>query len=155
MLKRLTHAIALVALAGIVAGCAAFESNTLGETRIETEFQENSVERLEAAQPVLDKLAKAGFEPETTQKIVASLTRPLPSRMALTDGKDKTQIDWSVNVAEGTATYGASDVVATDPGKVKATIAEAAGDDAVQAIENAFPGGVQGLIKALSQAGAL
>jgi hypothetical protein len=81
MPKRLTHAIGLFALAGIVAGCAAFESNTLGETRIETEFQENSVERLEAAQPVIDKLAKAGFKPETTQRIVASLTRPLPSRM--------------------------------------------------------------------------
>ena len=78
-----------------------------------------------------------------------------PQRMALTDGKDKAQIDWSVNVAKGTATYGASDVVATDPAKVKATIAETAGDDAVKAIESAFPGGVSGLIDALSAAGAL
>mgnify|MGYP006449825677 CR=1 FL=1 len=104
---------------------------------------------------MIDKLAKADLEPETAQQIVASLTRPLPKRMALNDGKDKAQIDWSVNVAKGTATYGASDVVATDPAKVKAKIAETAGDDAVKAIEKAFPGGVSGLVDAMSAVGAL
>jgi len=153
-MRYLTTTIATIALIGL-AGCAAFEGNTLGETKIETEFQGNSVERIKAAEPVIAKMAEAGFEPETTQRIMASLTRPLPSRMALTDGKDKAQIDWSVNVAEGTATYSASEVVATDPAQVKARIQEAAGDDAVQAIESAFPGGITGLIDALSQAGAL
>ena len=75
--------------------------------------------------------------------------------MALYDGKDKAKISWSVNVAEGTATYDASEVGATSPAKVKKAIAENAGDDAVAAIEQAFPGGIAGFVEQLQSAGVL
>lgn len=147
-MNQISSVVVLVALLGLTAGCSVFEGNTLGETRIETTFQDNSVERMNAAKELIAGLSK--LEPDTAQKVVSALTRPLPANMSLYDGKDKANVDWSVNVTEGTANYSANEVIATSPAQVKVKIAEIAGDDAVEAIENAFPDGVQGLIRALS-----
>lgn len=146
---------AVLAAALVLGGCAAFDSNKLGETSIETQFQGTSVERMKAADDVAAKLSKAGLDGEQIKAVFASVTRPLPSKISLSDGKDKATVDWEVNIAEGTATYNASEVGATDPAKVKATIAENAGDDLVKSIENGFPGGIEGLVEKLSSAGVL
>ena len=146
---------AAILLAVVLGGCSAFQGNTLGETRIETEFQGESVQRIEATAPLVKQMRESGLSGEQVAVVMQAVTRPLPSRMALYDGKDKASVTWSVDVAKGKADYSASDVRATDPAKVKAAIAEAAGDDAVKAIDKALPGGISGLIKALSSAGVL
>lgn len=147
-----TAALVLVVALG---GCSAFQGNTLGETRIQTDFQGNSVKRIEAGGTLVKQMRESGLSGEQVATVMQAVTRPLPQRMSLTDGKDKASITWSVDVAKGKADYSASDVRATDPAKVRAAIAKEAGDDAVAAIEKALPGGISGLIKKLSSAGVL
>ena len=146
---------AAVLFAVALGGCAAFESNTLGETRIQTAFQGNSVQRIKATTPLVKQMRESGLSGAQVVTVMQAVTRPLPERMILYDGKDKASITWSVDVAKGKADYSASDVRATDPAKVKAAIAETAGDDAVEAIEKALPGGISGLVEKLSSAGVL
>lgn len=145
--------IAASGLAVALGGCAAFEGNTLGETQIKTEFQANSVERIEATAPLVKQMRESGLSGEQVATVMQAVTRPLPQSMSLYDGKDKASINWSVDVAKGTADYSASEVGATSPAKVKQAIAKQAGDDAVAAIEQAFPGGIAGLVEQLKSAG--
>ena len=145
--------IATMMLALVVSGCSFMGGNNLGETRIEAEFQGNSVGRVKAAPPVVEKLKANGLSGKQVAQVMEAVSRPLPKRMILTDGKDKKEITWNLDLDKGRAEYSASDVNATDPSEVKATISEQAGDDAVQAIEKAFPDGVSGLVDTLTNAG--
>ena len=154
-MNRTLHAAATaLALAGLAAGgCSFLGGNSLGETEIETQFQASSVDRIKAADDLAGKLSEIGLNAEQTKATIATLTRPLPERITLRDGKDKASVTWNVNIAEGTADYTANDVVSTDAAKWKARIAKNAGDDAVKAIEQSFEGGVKGLVNAIQGAG--
>jgi len=153
----INRTLAAVVIGGSVAlaGCSAFEGNNLGETRVQAEFPTNHAERIQASEKLVATLADAGVGGDKIAAVMNAVQRPVPGSLTFADGKDKANESWSLNIAQGTAQYDASEVGATSPAKVKAKIAEAAGEDAVKAVEQAFPGGVQGLVDALSQAGVL
>jgi len=137
----------LLASALLVGGCSAFQGNTLGETKVEVAFQENAVERIDSAGKLADTLAKAGLNAKQIETVFAAVSRPLPAKMTFYDGKNKAQEAWTVDVAKGKAQYDASDVDATTVAEVKAAIAETVGDDVTNQLENAFPGGLTGLVE--------
>lgn len=74
-------------------------------------------------------------------------------RVEWKDGKDKASVAARLDLSDGSFEYEASDVRATEPAQVRAAMMEAWGEDTVDAIEAAVPGGLEGLVDALGAAG--
>ena len=111
MLVNRPLAAALLGAAVLTLG--ACSGKTLGETKIEATFY-SPKERVEAF--------GGGTFDDVSDETLRAAMRPQPKRMVLYDGKDKKSVSWAVDVAEGTASYEASDVGATAPAKVDRAI---------------------------------
>jgi len=128
-------ALAFAALA--LGGCAAGAGGSLGETRVTADFDS----RAEAARAA----AEAQCEGVSDDVLKAALA-PSPAQITMAGGQDKQQVGWTLDIADGTASYDASEVVATDPAAVRARIVGDLTAEQRKALESALPGGIGALV---------
>ena len=129
----------------VLAGCGLTGTGgRLGETDMQSRFQ-----------PVPEIVQAIGEAcPECGDEVYVAAITAVPAEITYRDGKDKADIQADLTIGGGGFAYSAADEGATAPAEVRARITEAAGDDAVAAIENAFPGGLTGLVELLTGGGA-
>ena len=136
--------IGLVAVS--LAGCGLTGTGgRLGETDMRSEFQSVS--------EIIQAIGEAC--PECGDEVYVAAITAVPDQITYRDGKDKADIEADLAIGGGGFSYSAADEGATAPAEVRARITEAAGDDAVAAIEGAFPGGLTGLVELLTKGGGL
>jgi len=142
--KAPPQAVVLAVLLPVALAACAGPGGRLGETDMRSEFQ--------SVPEIVEAIGEAC--PECGGEVYTAALASVPATITYRDGKDKADISAELVIGAGGFTYSAADEGATSPAEVRARIAESVGDDAVEAIENVFPGGVSGLVEILTGGGA-
>lgn len=139
MLNFLRTTAAFAAFGVLLAGCSVFQGSRLGETETRAEFQ--------SVPEIISAIGEAC--PDCSEEAYVAALAAVPAVIEYRDGKDKAEIGASLSLGSGSFDYEASDVGATSPAEVRAAIVDSVGEDTAEAIEDGFPGGLEGFISVL------